>query len=108
MQSIGPEFELAELSGVGIQNPLHLPPQCRLLNFWPVNDAQFTRQPGFYIAMKCLTPSSCAVPFKTTRCLNGPDFIEHQLTQASAGFRKNDNAFWLSTMLQHSSRRPTC
>jgi hypothetical protein len=32
-------------------------------------------------------------PFKATYYLNGHSFIEHQLSRAEIGFRKDDNAF---------------
>jgi hypothetical protein len=51
----------------------------------------------FYIRDEVLGPIVMCVgsffPFKTTYYLNGHSFIEHQLTQANIGFRKNDNAF---------------
>lgn len=51
----------------------------------------------FYICDEVLGPFVMCVgsffPFKATYYLNGHSFIEHQLTRAEIGFRKDDNAF---------------
>jgi hypothetical protein len=51
----------------------------------------------FYIRDEVLGPIVMRVgsffPFQTTYYLNGHGFIEHQLTGANVGFRKDDNAF---------------
>jgi len=50
----------------------------------------------FYIRDEVLGPIVMRVasffPFQTTDILNGHNFIEHELTRAGIGFRKNDNA----------------